>query len=93
MSEPIDFPGPAYRNECYDPVVQRVLNKLIQRSNTGLLKYNTGLYRDDLTKKQWLIHLQEELMDAINYLQKMIDCEDGSKLTDPINTDKLTKLQ
>ena len=41
----------------------------------GLQKYGKGLDRDDFSRKQWMIHLQEELMDAVNYLQKMIDLE------------------
>ncbi len=75
MSEPIDFPGPAYRKEGFDPVVERVRKKFLQRSELGLQKYGKGLDRDDFSRKQWMIHLQEELMDAVNYLQKMIDLE------------------
>lgn len=78
MSEPIDFPGPAYRGECFDPIINRVREKFLQRSALGLNKYGVGLDRTDLNRKHWLIHLQEELMDAIGYLQVLIEREDQS---------------
>ena len=54
-----------------DPVVERVVNKFVQRSNVGVEKYNTTLEDANLDKKTWLNHLQEELMDAVLYLQKL----------------------
>jgi hypothetical protein len=75
MSEPIDFPGPAYRGECFDPIINRVREKFLQRSEFGLNKYGVGLDRTDLNRKEWLIHLQHELMDAVGYLQVLIELE------------------
>jgi hypothetical protein len=34
-------------------------------------KYGTDLDRKDLLLKDWIIHAQEELMDAILYLEKL----------------------
>ena len=42
-----------------------------KRSIIGYLKYGTTLERNDLTYEQWVNHLQEELMDAVLYLQKI----------------------
>jgi hypothetical protein len=56
-----------------DRYVQSVKNKFEQRSQTGIKKYNTTLEREDLTFLDWLIHLQEELMDATLYLEKLKD--------------------
>ncbi len=46
--------------------------KFYRRSNLGFKKYGCTTKRTDLTEKEWLIHLQEELMDACVYLQKVI---------------------
>jgi hypothetical protein len=58
-------------NEHFDSVVNDVVNKYKDRSHTGLQKYNTTLDREDLTELQWLNHLQDELMDASLYVQKL----------------------
>ena len=53
-----------------DPVVERVVDKFVGRSDVGFKKYGTTL-RDDPSKMfEWLNHLQEEMMDAVLYLQK-----------------------
>lgn len=55
-----------------DTVVKSVLDKYQERSETGKLKYGKTLDRKDLTMKQWLTHLQEELMDATLYVEKLL---------------------
>jgi hypothetical protein len=50
--------------------VQEVIDKLYNRSHE-LKKYGTTLVKDDLNFTQWLNHLQEELMDAILYIEKL----------------------
>jgi hypothetical protein len=54
-----------------DTVVNSVLLKFITRSHLGLHKYGTSLDRTDLHRVDWLNHLQEELMDAILYLERL----------------------
>jgi hypothetical protein len=54
-----------------DKIVQEIKDKFEQRSQLGINKYGTTLERDDLTAEQWVNHLQEELMDAILYLQRL----------------------
>lgn len=56
-----------------DKYVQSVKEKFEQRSQTGIKKYNTTLEREDLDFLDWLNHLQEELMDATLYLEKLKD--------------------
>ena len=56
--------------ELRDPVVERVVDKFISRSDVGFKKYGVTMDKDTLSKKEWLNHLQEELMDAILYIQK-----------------------
>lgn len=54
-----------------DKIVESVLEKYQQRSEVGQKKYGVTLERDDLNFIQWLTHLQEELMDATLYVEKL----------------------
>jgi hypothetical protein len=54
-----------------DSYVQIVKAKFEQRSQTGIKKYNTTLEREDLDLQDWLNHLQEELMDATLYIERL----------------------
>lgn len=54
-----------------DLIVKSVIEKYQERSETGQKKYGTTLERNDLTLIQWIQHLQEELMDATLYLEKL----------------------
>lgn len=54
-----------------DSYVQLVKAKFEQRSQTGIKKYNTTLEREDLNLQEWLNHLQEELMDATLYIERL----------------------
>lgn len=53
-----------------DPVVERVVDKFVSRSDVGFKKYGVTLEQDPSAMFEWLNHLQEELMDAVLYLQK-----------------------
>ena len=52
-----------------DKIVQDVVDKFQQRSETGIKKYGTTL--EENNTDDFLNHLQEELMDAILYIQKL----------------------
>lgn len=54
-----------------DSIVESVINKFKSRSDVGIKKYNKTLDRKDLDKLEWLTHLQEELMDATLYIEKL----------------------
>lgn len=54
-----------------DKIVESVVSKYQQRSEVGKKKYGVTLERDDLNFNQWLTHLQEELMDATLYVEKL----------------------
>ena len=56
--------------EFRDPVVERVVDKFVSRSDVGFAKYGVTLNDDPSKVVDWLNHLQEELMDAVLYLQK-----------------------
>ena len=61
------------QDDFRDPVVKRVVQKFRERSDAGFLKYGTTLNEDRTTKMKgllkYIIDIQEELMDAILYLQ------------------------
>ena len=69
-----------------DPVVERVVDSFVSRSDVGFKKYWITLDKDPQDMFVWLNHLQEELMDAVLYLQKAKetyteDLQDGLYLT------------
>ena len=55
----------------YDTIVESVITKYKDRANIGFTKYGTNLDRNDLNTKDWVEHLQQELMDAVLYLEKL----------------------
>jgi hypothetical protein len=71
MSQVKDTMSQWIDTQVQDSVVQSVINKFKQRSEVGIKKYNTTLDREDLTKKDWIQHAQEEAMDLILYLEKL----------------------
>ena len=54
-----------------DAITEAVVAQLRTRAEKGKSKYGTTMERDDLTLIQWLQHLQEELMDAAVYVEKL----------------------
>ena len=54
-----------------DKIIERVINKIKKRSDVGYKKYGVTLQDDDQTLDKWLTHIQEELMDAVNYIEKV----------------------
>ena len=60
-----------------DPVVQKVCDKFIDRSNIGYEKYGTTLEDERRLKmkglQKYLNDVQEELMDAVLYIQSARD--------------------
>jgi hypothetical protein len=67
--------------DLMDSIVKRVIDSFKRRSERGLEKYGTTLDRNDLTNLEWLQHLQEELMDATLYIEKLKD-EEKSRTID-----------
>jgi hypothetical protein len=54
-----------------DSVVYSIVNQFTKRAKVGMEKYGTNLDRTDLSTFDWIQHAQEELMDAILYLEKL----------------------
>jgi hypothetical protein len=60
-----------YSPTMADSIVEGVIDQFRTRAEQGKAKYGTTMDRNDLTPMQWIQHLQEELMDAVVYLQKI----------------------
>jgi hypothetical protein len=54
-----------------DAITEAVVAQLRTRAEKGKEKYGTTMERDDLTFAEWIQHLQEELMDAVVYIEKI----------------------
>lgn len=67
----IYFNAVIFYSQMEDSIVKSVIESFKQRSEIGILKYGKTLDRNDLTFLQWVQHAQEELMDAILYLEKL----------------------
>ena len=57
--------------EFRDPVVESVVDKFVSRSDVGFAKYGKTLRDDKSDLFAWANHLQEELMDAVLYMQRL----------------------
>ena len=71
-----------------DKIIERVINKIKSRSNVGDRKYGVTLKDDEQSLDTWLNHIQEELMDAVNYIEKAREV-----LTDEIEEAMLKRIE
>ena len=51
---------------------EQVIKKIRERAKVGKNKYGVTMERTDLNTMEWLIHLQEELMDASVYIERLL---------------------
>ena len=68
-----------------DPVVKNVVDQFVSRSDVGYEKYGTTLHEERTTKLKglgkYLQDIQEELMDAVLYIQAAREeLEDNEKV-------------
>ena len=56
-----------------DIIIDRVIQKFKDRSDVGFKKYGVTLKDDNQPLDVWLTHIQEDLMDAVNYIEKAKD--------------------
>lgn len=54
-------------------IEKRVIDRINKRAEIGKEKYGVTMERTDLSTYDWLNHLQEELLDAIIYIEKLKD--------------------
>ena len=78
VTKPIFPENKAYKNSTHvalglipDRNVSKVVDKIISRCEVGLKKYGVTTERTDTDFIGWLNHLQDELMDACIYIEKI----------------------
>ena len=60
-----------------DPLIDRLITKILSRSDAGMVKYGVTMERKDVEHVQWLQHAQEEALDLAVYLQRCIEDLEG----------------
>jgi hypothetical protein len=56
-----------------DPITQKVINKIVHRSISGMNKFGVTMHDNPKDVDQWLLEAQEEAIDLINYLEIAIE--------------------
>ena len=69
-------------------IEDEVCKKIQQRAAVGKKKYGVTMERGDLSLREWLTHLQEELMDAAEFVRD--DSDDGVDLREALDGCSLT---
>lgn len=67
--------------EPMTPIVtieDKVVAKIRARREKGVAKYGVSMERTDLPRLDWLNHAQQEAMDFVIYLEKLISDEKAS---------------
>ena len=59
------------RAEGPDPIVQTVTDRFHKRSREGMVKYGMSMADNPADAGEWLVNLQEELMDAVLYTERL----------------------
>lgn len=54
-----------------DPIVQAVTDRFHARSREGIKHYGVTMAENNAPTRQWILDAQEELMDAILYLERL----------------------
>ena len=52
-------------------IEDQVIERIQQRVERGLKKYNTDMERVDLTLIEWLQHAHDEMLDGAIYLERL----------------------
>ncbi len=69
--QPVSLERDVINNFDKDPIVEKVILHFTKRSEVGIKKYNTTLQENSDGLLKFLTHLQEELMDATLYVEKI----------------------
>lgn len=69
-------------------IEDRVASKLKSRADVGLKKYSVDMTRTDVEFIGWMRHLQEELLDAAVYAERLIyELENKHLVLEPRDTE------
>ena len=59
-------------NITSDPIVNRIIKKHIQRHQEGMKNFGITMQDNDKPLKDWVLDAQQESMDHILYLEKIL---------------------
>ena len=65
--------SPKHTGDNLSKVEDNVCKKIKARSDVGKAKYGVTMEEEVLSVREWLVHLQEELMDAAVYVEKLLE--------------------
>lgn len=74
VEQPVVFDIPdtwVHKDERQDPLVQRVVDNILKRSEVGMKTYKVSMEDADKPVEDWITDAQEELTDAVIYLEKV----------------------
>ena len=54
-----------------DPLVKKICMRMLDRSNEGIVKYGNTMRSAEKPTIEWINDTQEELLDAVVYLEKV----------------------
>jgi hypothetical protein len=61
-----------------DPTIENVLNKFKNRADGGMKTYSVSMKSNKGDLLYWMNHLQEEMMDSVAYIERIIqEVKDG----------------
>ena len=67
-----------YRIKTEDPIVQKIIKKIDERSEFGMKKYGKSMMEEVVNREKdlgaFIIDVQEELMDALLYIEAAKRC-------------------
>tara|TARA_R100001163_G_C5018788_1_gene162209 strand:- start:508 stop:771 length:264 start_codon:yes stop_codon:yes gene_type:complete len=77
LQQQVDFLKAKLRASCdgfitNDPVVNRVINKIIKRHKQGMKKFGKTMSDNNRPFNEWVKEAQEESIDFIHYLEKTL---------------------
>tara|TARA_R100001443_G_C3313635_1_gene168361 strand:+ start:646 stop:909 length:264 start_codon:yes stop_codon:yes gene_type:complete len=77
LQHQVDFLKAKLRASCdgfitNDPVVNRVINKIIKRHKQGMKKFGKTMSDNNRPFNEWVKEAQEESIDFIHYLEKTL---------------------
>ena len=53
-------------------IEESVANKILERAEFGVKKYGITMADENLSRREWLVHAQNEALDLAVYLEELI---------------------
>ena len=63
-----------------DPIVDRIIERFMRRSDEGMARFGKTMREAEKPMLEWITDAQEEMMDAILYLEKLKEKCNGESI-------------